>query len=565
MAIYCSACNRKLRFFETLYENKYCKECYNKQLQETQKAKELQKKEEEKKKELQRQEEQKRLREQKANEENIKLEKLTSARDYLLYTNYYWVLIKSIDAIPFHYDDIFNNSVKNKFDIIKLLLDEIIIQLPKEFNLNDIKEMNTYRKSAKIIDTVLKTYVKNYLNCEKYYKLLLNLEQYSKEPNNNILDDREYGNGNYPLFISLFVDFENNVSKILDNKHNFIKQLEKCKEEVLEKSKNPNKYDYNKCFVLANEYELQQTYEIIGIYYYYTLIIIYYMYFNRTVDKIIKSSELYTIYTKLKKEVHNNNYIIEKLFPIYNSLYKNNFDIVFEDEDEFRFLIETISDKENVVEKNDYININSSILSIDLNKYINICDENELLYKMCDEMNTNIISYKKFLSIDDMLNITIYSKQYLEVYNKIKKRQAEIEKERILNGHMQQEKEFIKNSLDYSNISNGYEFETFVANLYKLLGYEVLEVTSKSGDQGADVIIEKDNIKFAIQVKYYNEPVGNKAVQEVVAGKNFYKTDRAMVVTNSTFTQQAKALANANDVILVDGARLTQLIGQVNY
>lgn len=102
-----------------------------------------------------------------------------------------------------------------------------------------------------------------------------------------------------------------------------------------------------------------------------------------------------------------------------------------------------------------------------------------------------------------------------------------------------------------------------MANVYKMLGYNVEVVTSKSGDQGADVIIEKDNIKYAIQVKYYNNPVGNKAIQEVVAAKSFYKTDKAMVVTNSTFTPQAITLANANDVLLVDGNKLDELIKEV--
>lgn len=96
-----------------------------------------------------------------------------------------------------------------------------------------------------------------------------------------------------------------------------------------------------------------------------------------------------------------------------------------------------------------------------------------------------------------------------------------------------------------------------------MLDYNVVDITSKSGDQGADVIIEKDNIKYAIQVKYYNNPVGNKAIQEVVAAKSFYKTDKAMVVTNSTFTPQAITLANANDVILINGNELDKLIEKI--
>ena len=38
-------------------------------------------------------------------------------------------------------------------------------------------------------------------------------------------------------------------------------------------------------------------------------------------------SELYDVYKKLKNEIHNNDYIVNKLYPIYNSLYKNEFDV----------------------------------------------------------------------------------------------------------------------------------------------------------------------------------------------------------------------------------------------
>ena len=224
-------------------------------------------------------------------------------------------------------------------------------------------------------------------------------------------------------------------------------------------------------------------------------------------------------------------------------------------------MIETINDKEKIVEKDDFIDINSSILNI--NKFVNSTNDDELAFKVIDEINSNIVSYKKYLSINDVLDILIYSRKYIDIINEVKKQQALKEKERILNGCFEEEKKINNNLLDYSNITNGYDFEAFVANVYKMLGYNVEGVTSKSGDQGADVIIEKDNIKYAIQVKYYNNPVGNKAIQEVVAAKSFYKTDKAMVVTNSTFTPQAITLANANDVLLVDGNKLDELIKEV--
>lgn len=75
---------------------------------------------------------------------------------------------------------------------------------------------------------------------------------------------------------------------------------------------------------------------------------------------------------------------------------------------------------------------------------------------------------------------------------------------------------------------------------------------------GADVIAYKDNLKYVIQVKFYNNPVGNKAVQEVTGAIGMYKADKGIVVTNSTFTPSAVELANANNIELVDGEKIEE-------
>ena len=135
----CSRCNRKLGFFEKMYEDNLCKECYK--IIEKEKAEELErKKEEEQRKKiatilLEQQKEE----ERKKKEELKQKEKLDAAKNFLLYTNYYWVVIANISLIPFHYEDIFNKSITNKLEIIKLLFDEIIKELPKDYSFNDIK------------------------------------------------------------------------------------------------------------------------------------------------------------------------------------------------------------------------------------------------------------------------------------------------------------------------------------------------------------------------------------------------------------------------------------------
>lgn len=114
------------------------------------------------------------------------------------------------------------------------------------------------------------------------------------------------------------------------------------------------------------------------------------------------------------------------------------------------------------------------------------------------------------------------------------------------------------------NLSDGWKFENYTANLLKKLGYSNVKVTSGSGDYGVDVLASKSGIKYAIQCKLYSNPVGNKAIQEIYSGKDFYKCDAAVVITNSTFTKAAIQLARSLNVTLIDRSALISLLKQIN-
>ncbi|MBE9487312.1 MAG: restriction endonuclease [Chloroflexi bacterium] len=94
------------------------------------------------------------------------------------------------------------------------------------------------------------------------------------------------------------------------------------------------------------------------------------------------------------------------------------------------------------------------------------------------------------------------------------------------------------------------EFEIKCADVLISLGWTA-RITKGTGDQGVDVIAEKNGVKAVLQCKKYSNPVGNKAVQEVYAGKQHELADIAAVVTNSTFTKSAQELANTCDVLLL--------------
>lgn len=106
----------------------------------------------------------------------------------------------------------------------------------------------------------------------------------------------------------------------------------------------------------------------------------------------------------------------------------------------------------------------------------------------------------------------------------------------------------------------GHEFEHFCADLLRKTGFSNVKVTPGSGDQGVDILAEKEGIKYAIQCKNYANALGNTPVQEVSAGKQFYSCHVGVVMTNSTFTQGALQLATATNVLLWDRRKLDELI-----
>ena len=112
-------------------------------------------------------------------------------------------------------------------------------------------------------------------------------------------------------------------------------------------------------------------------------------------------------------------------------------------------------------------------------------------------------------------------------------------------------------TLDFDSLE-GHEFEYWCANLLRLNNYVNVEVTRGSGDQGVDIVAEKDGIRYAIQCKCYTSNLGNTPVQEVSAGKVFYKCHVGAVMTNRYFTSSAIELAHATGTLLWDRDKIVE-------
>lgn len=124
------------------------------------------------------------------------------------------------------------------------------------------------------------------------------------------------------------------------------------------------------------------------------------------------------------------------------------------------------------------------------------------------------------------------------------------------------ENNFTKESKYDFDTMDGHCFESFCANILKKQGFLNIQVTQGSGDHGIDILAEKDDITYAIQCKCYSSNIGNAAVQQAYAGKNFYHKDIAVVLTNQYFTVQAKEEAVILGVKLWDRDRLNRLLNE---
>ncbi len=285
---------------------------------------------------------------------------------------------------------------------------------------------------------------------------------------------------------------------------------------------------------------------------------------SNLVNKFNENKDLEKMYTNLKNTINDYEYIKNKLYPMYKASYKDTFREVISENKFFIIILLDRTECTNFDKIENYKlsngRLKASITNIILN-YLQYNDNSDyinnimlVVAKIEQQEKLNVeMNYETLFNI-----LTNLENIFKDVNKKIFDKELENEKKRLLNGDLSKEIELQKLALDFSNLKNGYEFEEYVANLYKKLGYKIEEVTKKSGDQGADVIAWKNKEKYVIQAKFYNSPVGNKAVQEVVASLGMYKANKGIVVTNNTFTISAIELAKANNIELIDGEKIEE-------
>ena len=137
-------------------------------------------------------------------------------------------------------------------------------------------------------------------------------------------------------------------------------------------------------------------------------------------------------------------------------------------------------------------------------------------------------------------------------YKRIKREERERREKEL------ERKEMERFEAGFRENMSGDEYEKYCKNILKQRGW-IVELTPKSGDQGVDLIATKEYLKVCIQCKRYSKPVGNKAIQEIFTGKQFYEGSHGVLVSNAGFTKSAKSLASKTGIILLSDENLMNL------
>jgi len=114
----------------------------------------------------------------------------------------------------------------------------------------------------------------------------------------------------------------------------------------------------------------------------------------------------------------------------------------------------------------------------------------------------------------------------------------------------------------------GYEFEDYIANLFKNMGFRVTQ-TDYSGDGGIDMYLyyERPIFKgmYVVQCKNYKGLVGQPEIRDLYGVVMSESANKGIIITTSDFTEQAFAFADGKNLELINGQTLNWLISKTDF
>ncbi|MXZ56779.1 MAG: restriction endonuclease [Gammaproteobacteria bacterium] len=117
-----------------------------------------------------------------------------------------------------------------------------------------------------------------------------------------------------------------------------------------------------------------------------------------------------------------------------------------------------------------------------------------------------------------------------------------------------------------SNI-DPYEFEHVIGQLLEAMGYQDIEVTSKSGDSGVDVVAKIElgitAVREVVQVKRHSRTIQRNVLDALRGVLHRFDAVRGSIITTSKFSKGAEEAAferGAPPITLINGEKLLDLL-----
>jgi len=109
--------------------------------------------------------------------------------------------------------------------------------------------------------------------------------------------------------------------------------------------------------------------------------------------------------------------------------------------------------------------------------------------------------------------------------------------------------------------------ECLVKRVLEVMGYEDVEVTSRSGDSGIDVVANIEvgitPVREFIQVKRHKGSIGRPVLDQVRGALYYFNANRGTIITTGRFSkgaQEVSFMPGAPPITLIDGERFLDLL-----
>ena len=113
------------------------------------------------------------------------------------------------------------------------------------------------------------------------------------------------------------------------------------------------------------------------------------------------------------------------------------------------------------------------------------------------------------------------------------------------------------------NLGN-YEFESIAGKILKLIGFTNIRQTKATGDMAVDLFADKDGESYVIECKKYEvmNKVSRRDLMLLESARHYFKRDKALFVTLSSFPRTAFQYAKEVEMKLIDGNQLLKIHNQ---